>query len=114
VRPHSDFHVDSRTEAVQDRHQSFHREPAEIGVPDARKVWRREARLGVGGAHWRFVTVQRLYDFRRQERLQLLAIGVLATKVAKYVPATANQLQSFAFQLRASSSRFDRSRGIEL
>jgi len=42
--------------------------------------------LGVGGPHGQFVTIQRLYNFRRQERFQLLNIGVLAAKVAKYVP----------------------------
>jgi hypothetical protein len=65
--------------------------------------------LGVSGSHGQFVTIQRLYDFRRQERLQLLDIGILATKVAKYVPATANQLQFFAFHPRTSFNGFNRS-----
>jgi len=55
----------------------------------------------MGGPHGQLVTIQGFYDFRCKERLQLLDIGVLASKVAVYVPAAANQLQF---------SRFDRQR----
>lgn len=45
----------------------------------------------MSGPQGQFVTIQRLYDFRRQEPLQLLDVGILATKVAEYVLAAANE-----------------------
>jgi len=37
----------------------------------------------MSGAHGQFVSVERLDDFGRQERLQLLNMGILSAKVAE-------------------------------
>jgi hypothetical protein len=61
--PHFDFHIDARSQPIDDRHKPIHGEPPEICVADARKVRRGNPRAVVRGAHGQVFPVERLDDF---------------------------------------------------
>jgi hypothetical protein len=54
---------------IENRYESINCKSAEICAANARKVGRRKTSSGVGGTHGQFVSIQRLDDFRRQQRL---------------------------------------------
>jgi hypothetical protein len=66
---YTDFDLDLRTEAVDDCHKTVHREPCEVGIPDAREVGGGDARPGMSGAHGEAFLVERLDDFGGKEAL---------------------------------------------
>jgi hypothetical protein len=48
----------------------------------------------MSGRHAQLVTIQDLYNFRGNERLQLLDIGILATEVAECVASATKPVPS--------------------
>src|SRR5262245_55226063 len=92
-----DLYLDTRAEVVENRHQSIGRKPRKVAVSDPRKVGRGETGSRLGGPDAQLLPVERLDDFGRQERLQLVDIRILAAQIAENVTAPAYQLQFFPF-----------------
>jgi hypothetical protein len=65
-------HLNPRSQSVDDRHETVNCEAFQFRIVDTREVGRRHAGASVCCAHAQSLTVQRLDDFRRQDRLELL------------------------------------------
>src|SRR5260370_36598281 len=74
---HADLYLHARPQAVDDRYEPINGEAVKVRIADAREVRRRNACAGVRGAHRQPVSIERLDDFGRQDRLELFGIGVL-------------------------------------
>jgi hypothetical protein len=64
----------------------FDGEPREVRIAYAREVSRRNARAAVRGPHSQVLAIQRLDDFRREDRLGLFSIRVLGPEIAETFP----------------------------
>jgi len=85
--PDFHFHLDARSQPVDDRHEAIDGEAPEVGVAYARKVSRRRARAAMRPTHAQAFPVERLDDFGGQDGLELLGIGVFVPEVAEHIPA---------------------------
>ena len=65
------LYLDARPKAVDDRHETIHREPAEIRVAYPRKIGRGNAGSRVRGTNSQSFPVQRLHNLGRQDRSNL-------------------------------------------
>ena len=76
----------SRPEPVEDQPKPMDRESSEIRISDARKIRCRDSRAAVRRSHAKALLIERLDDFGRQDRLQLLGICVFVPKVTENIP----------------------------
>ena len=88
--PDFQFHIDARSEPVDDRHEAIHGEAPEVRITNAREVGRRRARAAMRAAHAQAFPVERLDDFGGQDRLELFDIRILMPQIAEHVPAAAS------------------------
>jgi hypothetical protein len=84
--PHSDFNLDPRAEPINDGHKAIDGEPFEVCIADAREVGGGNSRAAVRRAHAQSLPVERLDDFGRQNRLELLSVCVLVSQVGNTFP----------------------------
>jgi hypothetical protein len=87
--PDPDFHLDTRAQVVENGYEPVSRKSTNIGVPDAREVGRGESGSRLRGPNGQLLPIERLDDFGRQNRLQLLDICILTTQIAENVTAPA-------------------------
>jgi len=99
---HFDLHFHSRPEPVDDRHEAIDGEPPEVRVADAREVGRRNPGAALCAADAQALPVERLDDFRGQDGLELIGIGILVSEVAKNISASPHYFQLFAFHRNIS------------
>jgi hypothetical protein len=97
---HSDIHP--RAKPVNDPHETVDRESAKICIPHARKISRSYASQAMRLPDTQAIPIERLDNFRGQNRLELFYIRILFTEIAKYIAATAHHFKLFLFHLNIS------------
>jgi hypothetical protein len=90
------------------RHKPIDGKPAEVRITDAREIRRRNAGAGMGCADGQVFPIQRLDDFGRQDRLELLHIRVLVSKIVENISASTLHFQYFGFHYNVSFNLFKR------
>jgi hypothetical protein len=96
--PDFHFHLDARSQPVDDRHKAIHREAPEVGAAYAReKSAAAVPRAVVGATDGQALSVERLDDLSGQDRLELFDIRILASQITEHVAAAARHLQTFRF-----------------
>lgn len=94
-RTDADFHFDPRPEAIQNRNQPIHGEAAQVGVSKPREVRRGHAGAFVRGAHAEAFAIEREDDLGRQNRLELLRVGILIREIPEWVGVSRAPMLSF-------------------
>jgi hypothetical protein len=105
---HGDVHP--RAKPVNDPHETVYRESAKICIPHPREISRSYARQAMRLPDTQAIPIERLDNFRGQDRLELLYIRILFTEIPKHIAATAYHFKLFLFHLNISFNRFRRSR----
>jgi hypothetical protein len=108
------LYVQAGAKAIQNGHETIHREPPEVGVANAREVGRSDAGARMGFADAQIFLIQYLNDLRRQDRLELGDIRVLVTKIAEDVPASPLHFESLNLHCNISLSTFKRCRIVSI
>src|SRR5581483_1249082 len=103
--PHAHLHFHSRSESVEDRHQTVHCESVEVGIANARKVSGSDPGPGIRLTYGQTLAIKGLDDFGREDGLDLICVRVLAAEITEYVAGPAQYLNRFfTFHLSISCS----------
>src|SRR3569833_1563647 len=83
TRLHPHRHLYLLSQAGKNRHQAVNGEAVQLRLADTGKIGCRDAGQGLGGADGQLAIVEDADDFGRQQRAQLLAVGVGVAEVAE-------------------------------
>jgi len=102
------FDFDARAEAVDDPDQTIERETRKVSVTDAREVRRRNASESMRRSYRQAIAIESLDDLCREQRFELLHVGVVLAEVAIDISTAADDFERFVLHHNISFNRFTR------